>query len=61
MPLFKCKCGNWTNYGLLCAWCQTDLAFEFEYNPDDPLEEEYAEAGMSIVDEDYFESLDDDD
>ncbi len=61
MPLVKCKCGGWTNNGLLCSSCQYDLSFDFTYDIDNELEKEYAKAGMSVVDEDYFDEVDEDD
>jgi hypothetical protein len=56
MPLVKCKCGRNTQNGFLCTNCQKDSSIDTLYYEPEDIEEEFEEAGFSILD-----SLEEDD
>jgi tRNA nucleotidyltransferase (CCA-adding enzyme) len=62
MSLVKCKCGRYTNNGLLCTSCQKDSSIDSFYDPPkDTEEEELEELGFTICDdlEEYEEEYED--
>jgi len=59
MSLVKCKCGKYTNNGLLCTGCQKDSSIDVVYYaPEDIEEEELDEYGFTIVSDLESYSLD---
>ena len=50
MALVRCKCGRNTQNGFLCTNCQKDASIDtFYYEPEDT-EDEFEEAGFTILD-----------
>jgi len=63
MSLVKCKCGRYTNNGLMCTSCQKDSSIDVVYYaPDEVDEEELDEYGFTILPdiESYLDYSDDD-
>jgi hypothetical protein len=60
MPLVRCKCGRYTQNGLLCTNCQKDSSIDIlYYTPEDiEDEEELDELGFQIIE--ILEGSDDD-
>jgi len=62
MSLVKCKCGRYTNNGLMCTSCQKDSSIDVVYYaPDEVEEEELDEYGFTLLEWDTMYDSNDDD
>ncbi len=55
MTLSKCRCGRYTDNGLLCTNCQRDGTIDTSYYEPETEEEELDEYGFTIIDLDEEE------